>query len=134
MAEIQMQSGIDAKSLLLGITQMPLGELENFVRELNALIARKKSQDSSYQEKILLSKINQTALPRNKAERYAELMQKLEPDTISETEHAEFMDLVTQEEALRNERVGYLIELAQLRNIPLLKLMDSLGLNMVANG
>ena len=52
MAEIQMQSGIDAKSLLLGITQMPLGELENFVRELNALITRKKSQESDERERI----------------------------------------------------------------------------------
>ena len=82
----------------------------------------------------LLRKINQTALSKNKAERYAELMQKLEPDTISKIEHAEFMDLVTEEEELRNERVKYLIELAQLRNVPLLKLMDSLGLNSVANG
>lgn len=87
-----------------------------------------------YQEKDLLHKINQTVLPDKQAERYALLIQKLEPDTMTETEHTEFMDLVCKEEALRNERVKYLIELAQLRNMPLLKLMDSLGLNITANG
>lgn len=133
MITTQFQSDIDTQSLLLGVSQMPINELEYFARELNALITRKKALDPKNQEKALLHKINQTVLPDKKAERYALLIQKLEPDTMTETEHAEFMDLVTEEEALRNERVKYLIELAQLRNMPLLQLMDSLGLNVISN-
>ncbi len=134
MTTIQVQSGMDTQSLLSSVSQMPLSELEYFVRELNALITRIKVTDPKYHEKALLHKINQTVLPNKKAVRYALLLQKLEPDTMTDTEHAEFMDLVTEEEALRNERVKYLIELAQLRNMPLLKLMDNLGLNVTANG
>lgn len=134
MTITQGQSVIDTQGVLSGASQMPLNELEHIVRELNALITRRKEADPKYQEKKLLHKINQTVLPDTQAERYALLIQKLEPDTMTETEHTEFMDLVAKEEALRNERVKYLIELAQLRNIPLLKLMDNLGLNIVANG
>ena len=134
MTKIQVQSEIDTQGLLLGISQMPLNELAYFVSEINALITRRQVQDAGKQEKILLSKINQTALPSKKAERYAFLVQKLEADTLSETEHAEFMVLVAQEETLRNERVKYLIELAQLRNMPLLTLMEKLDLNTVTHG
>ena len=134
MTKIQVQSEIDTQGLLLGISQMPLNELAYFVNEINALITRRQVQDAGKQEKILLSKINQTALPSKKAERYAFLVQKLEADTMSETEHAEFMLLVAQEETLRNERVKYLIELAQLRNMPLLTLMEKLDLNTVNHG
>ena len=95
---------------------------------------RRQTLDVHKQEKNLLSNINKTAFPRKKAERYAFLADKLEPNTLSDAEHTEFMDLVTEEEALRNERVKYLIQLAQLRNMPLLKLMDSLDLNHLANG
>lgn len=134
MTKIQVQSEIDAQGLLIGISQMPLNELEYFVREINALFTRRKAQDKGNQEKNLLSKINQAVLPQNKAERYAVLIQKLEADTISDTEHSEFMDLITEEEAIRNDRVKYLIELSQLRNITLPQLMDSLGLNRAYNG
>lgn len=134
MTKIQVQSEIDTQSLLFGVAQMPVYELEYLVREVNALIVRKQTLDVAKQEKDLLSKINRTALPSKEAERYAFLSQKLEPDTLSEAEHTEFMTLVTQDEMLRNERVKYLIELAQLRNVPLLKLMEILDLNPIANG
>ena len=134
MTKIQVQTEIDAVGLFNGISQMSLNELENFARELNALITRRKTDDTSSREKSLLRNINQTALPQNKAERYADLIQKLEADSITKTEHVEFMDLVTEEEALRNERVKYLIELSQLRNITLPQLMTNLGLNTVYNG
>ena len=134
MTKIQVQSEIDTQSLLFGVAQMPLSELEYFSREVNALILRRQTLDVHKQEKNLLSNINKTAFPRKKAERYAFLADKLEPNTLSDAEHTEFMDLVTEEEALRNERVKYLIQLAQLRNMPLLKLMDSLDLNHLANG
>ena len=134
MTKILVQSEIDSQSLLFGVAQMPLNELEYLAREVNALIMRRQVLDVHKEEKNLLSKINKTALPNKKAERYAFLGEKLEADTLSDTEHTEFMDLVNEEEALRNERVKYLIKLAQLRNIPLLKLMESLDLNNLTNG
>ncbi len=65
----------------------------------------------------------------HKSERYVLLHHKLELENLSESEHKEFTDLVTEEENYRNERVKYLIELAQLRAVSLPQLMTNLGLN-----
>ena len=134
MTKFQIQSEIDTQSLLASVSQIPVNELEYFVQELNALIVRRKTTNKEYRDKALLSKINQTVLPQNKAERYVHLHLKLEAETLSESEYQEFMDLVAQEEILRNERVKYLIELSQLRAVTLPQLMNALGLNAVSNG
>jgi hypothetical protein len=84
-------------------------------------------------ERILLEKITQTVLSKKKTQRYQELVYKLEFETLTDAEHAEFMRLANQEERLRNQRVKCLIELAQLRAVPLPQLMKDLGLNKVQN-
>ena len=134
MTKIQIHTEIDTQGLLASVSQIPVNELENFVQELNAVITRRKTNNKEYRERALLSQINKTVLPNNKAERYVSLHLKLEAETLTESEYQEFMDLVAQEEILRNERVKYLIELAQLRAVTLPQLMNSLGLNMGTNG
>ena len=61
-------------------------------------------------------------------EHYQVLVEKLELGTITNTEQSEFEILATQEEKLRNQRVKYMLELAQLRAVPLSQIMESLGL------
>jgi hypothetical protein len=134
MENIQIQPQIDTHSLLHNMAQMPVMELENFIHEVNALIRRKKTQDKGYREGVLLEKINQTVLNKKQIDRYHILVEKLEADTLSEAEHTEFMLIADHEEKLRNRRVKYMIELAQLRNISLPQLMVTLGLKPVNNG
>lgn len=134
MTKIQIQTEIDAQTFLSSVSQIPVNELEYFVRELNALITRRKESNKEYRDRALLSKINQAILPKDKTERYISLHLKLEAETISESEYQEFMDLVAQEEELRNERVKYMIELSQLRGVTLPQVMSSLGLNFGSNG
>jgi predicted O-linked N-acetylglucosamine transferase (SPINDLY family) len=134
MEEILIQSKIDTRSILHGMTQMPVQELETFLQEVSALIRRKKTEDKEGREGLLLEKINQTILDKKKKERYQSLVIKLEADTISEIEHAEFTKLADLQEKLRNQRVKYLIELSQLRAVSLPQLMNSMGLNSIAHG
>jgi predicted O-linked N-acetylglucosamine transferase (SPINDLY family) len=134
MEEILIQSKIDTRSILHGMTQMPVQELETFLQEVSALIRRKKTEDKEGREGLLLEKINQTILDKKKKERYQSLVVKLEADTISEIEHAEFTKLADLQEKLRNQRVKYLIELSQLRAVSLPQLMNSMGLNSIAHG
>ena len=134
MTKIQIHAEIDAQTFLSSVSQIPVNELEYFVRELNALITRRKENNKEYRDRALLSKINQAVLPKGQTERYVSLHLKLEDETISESEYQEFMDLVAKEELLRNERVKYMIELSQLRGVSLPQIMNSLGLNYVANG
>jgi hypothetical protein len=116
------------------LTNKPVTELELYLREINALIRRKKTQDIDLRDRYLLEKINQTVLDKKKIERHHFLLEKLEDDSISEAEHEEFMNIATQEEKLRNRRVKYMIELAQLRAIPLTQLMVTLGLKPIQHG
>lgn len=120
-------------SLLPNMTELPVAELEIYLIEINALIRRKQTTDSRVRERVLLDKITQTVLSKRKTGRYQELVEKLEFESVTDAEHAEFMSLANQEERLRNQRVKCLIELAQLRAISLPQLMKDLGLKTVAN-
>ena len=113
---------------------MKIQELETLMRELNGVLFRKKSKNKAYREKELLRLINEAVLEKEKRERYWQLAFLLEEGVMSDIEHAEFMDLVEQEESLRNTRAKLLIELSQLRGLPLIKLMEELGLNPLGRG
>lgn len=115
------------------MAELPVFELEFYLIEISALIRRKQTTDKKVREQVLLDKISQTVLSKKKTQRYQELVYKLEFETITDAEHAEFMRLASHEEKLRNQRVKYLIELAQLRTVTLPQLMIDLGLKKVQN-
>jgi len=134
MSKIIIKSEIDAKSLLADIANLRIKELESFLRELSGIVTRKKAKDKKYQAAALLQKHNETVLNKIKRDRYAELYEKLELDTISAAERKEFLSLTKEEEKLRNERVKILIKLSQLKEMPLNQLLKELGLKPVGNG
>ena len=131
MEKIQMQLDSTIPSLLGGFSEMPLKDLESFIRELNALANRKRLLDKGKQDKILLRKINETILSEPLLERYIGLQEKMELDNLSDTEYKELLNLVDKEEKIRNKRFQYLLELSQLRGISLTELMNNLGLNIL---
>jgi hypothetical protein len=118
---------------LPNIAELSISELEIYLIEINALIRRKQTTDSNVRERVLLDKISQTVLSKKKAQRYQILVEKLEFGPITDVEHAEFMQLANHEEKLRNQRLKYLIELAQLRAVSLPQLMVDLGLKTAQN-
>jgi len=79
-------------------------------------------------EKQLLQLINQTSLSMSEQETYQLLSQRIENETITDADHQNFLQLVEIEEQLRNDRLKYLIELANLRDIPVMQLLHQLGL------
>jgi hypothetical protein len=129
MENTQIQANPHIQTLIGGFSEMPLTDLESFISGLNALAIRKRVADKGKRDKALLLKINQTVLPEQALERYVFLQDKMELDNISESEYQELLILVNQEEKIRNKRFQFLVELAQLRNIPLTELMNILGLN-----
>ena len=60
--------------------------------------------------------------------RYWDLREKLEAETLGPAEHSELLAVNDRIERANAERLKYLTELAQLRNVPLSQLMDELGL------
>jgi hypothetical protein len=124
---------MDSQSLLRNIDRMPITEIEHFLKDINALLRRKKTQDKALRERQLLHKINLSVLDDKKVNRYHVLVEKLELGTMTDAEHIEFDILANQEEKLRNQRVKYMIELAQLRAVSLSQVMESLGLIPIAH-
>ena len=122
---------IDTQRLLRDADKMPVNELERFLNDINAMLLRKRTQDKALRERQLLHKINNTVLNSAQTERYHVLVEKLELNTITDSEHAEFELLGNKEEKLRNHRVKYMLELAQLRATTLTEVMESLGLKPI---
>ena len=133
MQAVQTSSTIDNQSLLLDVAKMPVPELERFIKDINALLRRKKTQDKALRERQLLDKINRTVLNASQTERYHILIEKLELGTMTDAEHLEFGILANNEEKLRNHRVKYMIELSQIRESSLPQVMESLGLTPLTN-
>jgi hypothetical protein len=81
----------------------------------------------SQNEADLLLKINQ-GIPSPIRQRYADLIARRQAETLTDAEYDEMLQLTQQVEAFQARRVAYLAELAQLRQIPLAALADSLGI------
>lgn len=130
MAKAQIADS-NIQSLIGGFSEMPLNDLESFIRELNALVVRKRSVDKEKRDKFLLLKINQSILPEQIMERYIFLQEKMEIESLTDAEYKELITLVGKEEKIRNKRFQYLLELSQLRGISITELMHNLGLNIL---
>ena len=129
MSTVQVSSEvhIDLDKILDGMAQLDLSELERFSLNVNSLIARRKAPNLPKREAELLQQINR-GLPVTVRHLYAILNEKLLAETLTAEEHQEFSALVDQIEQSDAERLKYLIELAQLRNVPLGTLMEQLGI------
>ncbi len=130
MAKVQIADS-NIQSLIGGFSEMPLQDLEFFIKELNALVIRKRVVDKEKRDKFLLLKINQSILPEQIMERYIFLQEKMETKSLPDAEYKELLTLVTKEEKIRNKRFQYLLELSQLRGVSLIELMHNLGLNIL---
>ncbi len=134
MSQLQVQTNNGVQQLLGNFSDLPLKDIEFFIRELTALAVRKRNNDNEKRDKFLLRKINESVLQEEVMQRYLALQEKMEIETLLEVEHRELLQLVEKEEKIRNKRFQYLIELAQLRNISLPDLMQHLGLNTFSYG
>ncbi len=124
---------IEYDQLLSAALQLPRPELERFVARLFALKAREETPNLSEAETRLLLKINQD-IPPAARKRMNELIDKRQANLITQAELEELIQLTDQSEELGVERLKCLIELAQLRNIPLDELMRQLGIKPVPHG
>jgi hypothetical protein len=78
-------------------------------------------------EAELLRKIN-TGLPEHVWNEYRDLVAKRRAETLTESEYSRLITLSDQIEIDNAERVGLLIQLAQIRNVPLDDLMTQMGI------
>ena len=78
------------------------------------------------EETQLLLKINQSVFPKNTGNQCAVLTEKSRHGSITDTEQIRLNELVNEIELLNAERIKYLVQLAQLRQMTLPSLMSKL--------
>ncbi|MCU0567134.1 MAG: STAS/SEC14 domain-containing protein [Oculatellaceae cyanobacterium Prado106] len=102
-------------------------DLENLVDRALLVRARRKAPVLTAKETELLLEINQ-GIATELGDRYQVLLKKRDDETLGETEYAELLEISNQIEGFGVRRVEALSKLAAIRQVPLLKLMDDLGI------
>lgn len=126
MDKVQIHTEIDVQKLL---SQFKTSQLEAFLREISALIRRRKTTDKQALEATLLQRLNEECVlsPEHWAE-FNQLIQKRESKHISDQELVRLELLIQEEERLRLKRIQILGELAELKEISLPQLTKELGI------
>lgn len=127
MSAATQETAVSPEALLQEVSQFSDAALDKFFGQVALLRAERRAPHLSEQETELLLKIN-TPLAEQTWKRYTKLYAKMRADSISKTEYAELLQLIDVVEMDNAERIGQLIELANLRGTTLEALMKSLGI------
>src|SRR5437870_12981635 len=127
MAAISIQANLTMEDLLAALEGLEPAEADKVSRHLLHLQARRKAPHLSEREAELLHEIYRARRPGFQ-ERFHELNARRRAFVLTPAEHEELLQLVDEAEAFTVRRLEALVELAQLRQIPLSRLMKQLGL------
>jgi hypothetical protein len=127
MATIQISADLTPDKILEAVKQFSPEELEEFTLKVHTIRAQRTTPHLSQREAELLKQINE-GLPPDELRPLQEFRLKMEAGTITETEHAKYLQLTQRLEQYDVKRLAWLIELAQLRNQTVAELIDNLGL------
>ncbi|OYQ67174.1 hypothetical protein B9G53_02135 [Pseudanabaena sp. SR411] len=130
MATVQFKSeiSIELDQLLAGVAQLDTPDLEKLLIQVRQVLAHRKNPSLPTLEIELLQKINQT-LPDELQQQYNDLSKKMRSGVITSNEHQELLKLIDIVEQNDGDRLQYLIQLSQLRNISLPELMQQLDIH-----
>jgi hypothetical protein len=113
--------------LIKAASQLDEIDLDHLLHQVVALRTRRKTQVLSQAETQLLQVINQ-GIPPDLRSHYQILRQKREAETLTESEYETLIQLSNQIEQIGAQRLQALADLAQLRQVSLMALMESLGI------
>jgi hypothetical protein len=129
MSTIEIQKGvkISLEELLTGVSKLDTSSLEKFSEEINRIIARRKAPAPSERELELIHRLYQP-LDKEVQQRYDILSEKNLAETITPQEHEELLSLVPIAEQHNSTWLEALVELSQLRALPLDEVQEQLGI------
>lgn len=105
-------------------------DLDRVLHQIATLRARRKLTVLPEEESKLLLKINQP-VPSGLRSNYQVLREKREAETLTDDEYDRLIQLSEQIESIGTRRLEALATLAQLRQISLVELMKTLGIEPV---
>jgi hypothetical protein len=113
--------------LLRAVDDLSEPEFDRLVDRVLWLRARRKAPILEAAETELLLEINQ-GIPAELHQQYQALRDKRDEEILTEEEHTELIQISDRMEMLGAKRLEALAKLAEIRQIPLLKLMNDLGI------
>ena len=113
--------------ILNAANQLNEADLNTLVNSILLLHARRKATILPSQEASLLLQINQ-GIPTDLHQHYHSLIEKRDAETLTPAEYEELLHLSDRIELLTAQRADALVKLSTLRQVPLLQLMDDLGI------
>jgi hypothetical protein len=117
--------------LIKAANQLNETDLNQLLHQIVVLRARRKTLILPEEEAELLLKINQ-GIPSDLRTSYQILREKREAETLDEKEYDSLIQLSNQIEQIGAQRLEALAKLAQLRQVSLLDLMETLGIEPVS--
>jgi hypothetical protein len=114
--------------LLKAVDNLSEPDLDHLVDRALFVRARRKTNVLTADETRLLLKINQ-GMPEDLHREYLDLVNRRDAETITDGAYKRMLELGDQIELIAAERAEALAELAVLRQVPLMKLMDDLGIH-----
>lgn len=113
--------------LIKAANQLNETDLNQLLHQIVVLRARRKTPILPEEEAELLLKTNQ-GIPSDLRTSYQILREKREAETLDDKEYDRLIQLSNQIEQIGAQRLDALAKLAQLRQVSLLNLMETLGI------
>jgi hypothetical protein len=117
--------------LIKAANQLNETDLNQLLHQIVVLRARRKAELLPEEEAQLLLKINQ-GIPTDLRASYQILREKREAETLDDQEYDSLIQLSNQIEQIGAQRLEALAKLAQLRQVSLLDLMETLGIQSLS--
>lgn len=133
MQKISIQQELDFKTILEAAAKLKVAELETIVKEFNTLLELKKSNNKVSRIEVLEKLIHDSALNNDDLKRHNNLVYKLENRTMTEDEKDEFSSLTQKDEDLQNQRIAYMIELAQVKGVDFMAIQKQFSFKSTIN-
>ena len=114
--------------LLKAANQLSERDLAQLTQQVLMLRAQRQAPVLSHEETELYLKINQ-GIPADLHQDYRALVHKRDEVELTEGEYSRLLELSDRIEAVTVDRTQALIQLANLRGIPLMQLMDELDIH-----
>lgn len=127
---ISSEAPMSLDELIQAANQLDEADLDRLLQQVVILRAHRKANVRTLEEAQLLHKINQGIDPELRAQ-YQTLRAKLEAETLTDAEYNTLIQLSNQIEQFGAQRLEALANLAQLRQVSLSDLMETLGIEPV---
>ncbi|MBD2210054.1 STAS/SEC14 domain-containing protein [Nostoc linckia FACHB-104] len=127
MSTVKVEIQLSLEQLLKAVEQLSQQDLENFVSQVMALQAQRRTKKPLESKEGLLTKINRPA-PLDIKKYHGELVAKTDVATLTSYEYGELLGLTEQIEQLQAQYLDNLAELASPRGISLAALIEALNI------